>query len=75
MVKHTQTIRRLLLMNYLNVSDHFVGLALKGLNLLHKEIRYKKSHIRTLKREFENLCNALQLEMKIITLLTLLIFK
>ena len=32
MVKHTQTIRRLLAMNCLSVFDHFVGLALKGLN-------------------------------------------
>ena len=31
MVKHTQTIRRLLLTNCLNVFDDFVGLALKGL--------------------------------------------
>ena len=32
MVKHTQAIRRLLPKNCLNVFDHFVGLALKGLN-------------------------------------------
>ena len=31
MVKHTQTIRRLLAMNCLSVFDHFVGLTLKGL--------------------------------------------
>ena len=31
MVKHTQTIRRLLLTNCLSVFDHFVRLALKGL--------------------------------------------
>ena len=31
MVKHTQTIRRLFLTNYLSVFDHFLGLALKGL--------------------------------------------
>ena len=30
MVKHTQTIRRLLPTNRLSVFDHFVGLALKG---------------------------------------------
>ena len=30
MVKHTQTIRRLLPTNYLSVFDHFVGLAFKG---------------------------------------------
>ena len=32
MVKDTQTIHRLLLTNCLSVFDHFVGLALKGLN-------------------------------------------
>ena len=31
MVKHTQTIRRLLPTNCLSVFDHFVGLALKEL--------------------------------------------
>ena len=31
MIKHTQTIRRLLLTNCLSVFDHFVGLALKEL--------------------------------------------
>ena len=31
MVKHTQTICRLLPTNCFSVSDHFVGLALKGL--------------------------------------------
>ena len=36
MVKHTQTIRRFLPTNCLNVFDHFVGLALKKLRtLLH----------------------------------------
>ena len=30
MVKHTQTIRQLLPMNYLSVIDHFVGWRLKG---------------------------------------------
>ena len=33
MVKHTQTIRRQIADNCLNVFDHFMGLALKGLNL------------------------------------------
>ena len=32
MVKHTQTIRRPLPTNCLNVFDHFVGLALKSLS-------------------------------------------
>ena len=32
MVKHTQTIRRLLPTNCLSVFDHFVELGLKGLN-------------------------------------------
>ena len=36
------------------------------LNLIIKEIQYKKSHIRALKREFENLCSALELEIDII---------
>ena len=35
MVKHTQTIRGLLMTNCLSVFDHFVGLALKGLKLLN----------------------------------------
>ena len=34
MVKHTQTIHQLLPTNCLSVFDHFVGLALKGLNLI-----------------------------------------
>ena len=34
MVKHTQTIRRLLPTNCLRVFDHFVGLAFNGLNIL-----------------------------------------
>ena len=34
MVKRTQTIRRLLPTNCLNVFDHFVGLALKSLILV-----------------------------------------
>ena len=33
MVKYTQTTRRLFPTNCLSVFDHFVGLALKGLNL------------------------------------------
>ena len=34
MVRHNQAIRWLLLTNCLRVFDHFVGLALKGLNLI-----------------------------------------
>ena len=34
MVKHTQTIRRLLPTNCLSVFDHFMGLA-------HKDLKYK----------------------------------
>ena len=34
MVRQTQTIRRQQQTNCLSVFDHFVGLALKGLNLL-----------------------------------------
>ena len=37
MVKHTQTIRRLLPTNCLSVFDHFVELALKELRELRKE--------------------------------------
>ena len=33
MVKHIQTLRRLLLTNCLSVFDHFVGLVLKGLTI------------------------------------------
>ena len=33
MVKHTQTIRRLKLTNFLSVFDQFVGLTLKGLKI------------------------------------------
>ena len=40
MVKHTQTIRRLLPTNCLSVFDHFVKSALKGLSLCHVEIRH-----------------------------------
>ena len=36
MVKHTQTIRWLLPRNCLSVSDRFVGLALKRLNMGYK---------------------------------------
>ena len=38
MVKHTQTIRRLLLTNCLSVFDHFMRLALKGLRLIDYEV-------------------------------------
>ena len=31
---HTQTIRRLLLTNFLSVFDHFVGLAFRGLTII-----------------------------------------
>ena len=34
MVKHAQTFHRLFPANCLSVFDHFVGLALKGLNVL-----------------------------------------
>ena len=35
MVKHTQTICRLLPMNCVSVFEHFVGLAVKGLSTFH----------------------------------------
>ena len=37
MVKHTQTICRLLLTNCLSVFHHFVGLALEGLSAVQSE--------------------------------------
>ena len=39
MVKHTETIRRLLPKNCLSVFDHFVGLALKGLSKNNQNFR------------------------------------
>ena len=45
MVKHTQTIRRLLPTNYLSVFDHFVGLSLKGLDYI-KSLRNKFADLR-----------------------------
>ena len=41
MVKHTQTIRRLLQMNCLSVFDHFVGLLIKGLSINQKFLHEK----------------------------------
>ena len=45
MVKHTQTFRGQQLTNCLSVFDHFLGLALKGLNIRQKpcEIFHQKS--------------------------------
>ena len=63
MVKHTQTIRRLLPTNCLSVFDHFMGLALKGLRIKALKIDYivKKSynsifskHTRTVKDSFNS---------------------
>ena len=45
MVKHTQTIRRLLPTNYLSVFDHFVGLSLKGLDYI-KSLRNNFADLR-----------------------------
>ena len=42
MVKHTQTIRRLLPTNCLGVFDHIVKLALKGLDPLQNNLSYIK---------------------------------
>ena len=36
MVKHTQTIRQLFLMNSLSVFDEFVGLVIKGLKITNQ---------------------------------------
>ena len=38
MVKHSQTIRRLLPTNCLSVFDHFVGFALKGMKYFAKRL-------------------------------------
>ena len=57
MVKHTQTVRRLLPTNCLHVFGHFVGLALTGLELF-RQIRPKKTFTWSwliLKKRF---CNA-----------------
>ena len=47
MVKHTQTIRRLLSTNCLRVFDYFVGLAFKGLrnlkNIFSQNYDFQKS--------------------------------
>ena len=40
MVKHTQTARRLLQTNYLNVFDYFVKLALKELKTMEKSFKF-----------------------------------
>ena len=42
MVKHTKTIRRLLPTTYLSVFDHFVGLALNGLDRKKNYLNYTK---------------------------------
>ena len=42
MVKHSQTIRRLLLTNCLSVFDHVVGLVLKGLTFLYLPLSFLK---------------------------------
>ena len=40
MVKHTQTIYRLLQTSCLSVFDHFVGLAIKGLSMSKNVFRH-----------------------------------
>ena len=43
MIKHTQTIRRLLPTNCLSVFDHFVGLAPKGLSKgVESQLKWKQ---------------------------------
>ena len=42
MVKQTQVIHWLLLTNYLSVSDHFVGLGIKGLSKIKSALSYSK---------------------------------
>ena len=52
MVKHSQTIRRLLPMNCLSAFDHFVGLVLKGLKReLEQVVKYApKSTVKILEQ-------------------------
>ena len=45
MVKHSQTIRRLLPTKFLSVFGHFVGLALKGLRIINYFRFYLTSHV------------------------------
>ena len=57
MVKHNQTIHRLLPTNCLSVFDHFVGLALKGLNnskvnIVNHEYLTKRGLINSLAKYF-----------------------
>ena len=48
MVKHTETIRRQQPTNCLSVSDHFVGLALKGLKLFPQLVYILFTHFRSM---------------------------
>ena len=65
MIKHNQTIRRILPTNFLSVFDNFVGLALKELRqnlicttpeVLAWSCSVKKVFLRTLKNSHENTC-------------------
>ena len=53
MVKHTQTIRRLLPMNCLSVFDHFVGLVLKGLMLTTRATLMYKDVVENKQRHYK----------------------
>ena len=57
MVKHTQTIRQVLLTNCLNVFDQFWGLALKGLNSIRST---ERSHLFSKSNLLENLFKIFQ---------------
>ena len=70
MVKHTQKIRRLLPTNCLSVFEHFVGLALKGLNqtdwVLIKLIRRKMLLAKNIGIHLISACDGKQLIILII---------
>ena len=55
MVKHTQTIRRLLPTTCLSMFDHFVGLALKGLILLTLILRRRPKKKKIIVQHIQNL--------------------
>ena len=60
MVNHTQTIRLLLPTNCLSVSEHFVGLALKGLKaILNFQVRYLEAYLWCF-AQFGNICTILK---------------
>ena len=60
MVKHIETIRRLLPTNYFSGFSHFVGLALKGFSYIFQKQRLRKMWYRSFKDCEDNFTRALQ---------------